>query len=85
MGIEFSSAKFSVALFILARIVLLFSYSSNFPPPTLDFPGGSVVKVQSLGGEDPLENFSILTWRILWTEKPGELQSTGLQKNLHRT
>ena len=42
--------------------------------------------VQSLGEEDPLEEgmatyFSILAWRILWTEKPGRLQSTGLQKD----
>ena len=53
----------------------------------LGFPGGSVVKnpsvkqetrVLSLGREDPLEeematHFSILTWRIPWTEEPGEL------------
>ena len=34
--------------------------------------------IQSLGGEDPLENgmgthSSILAWRILWTEEPGSL------------
>ena len=34
--------------------------------------------VRSLGGEDPLEkerttHFSILAWRILWTEEPGGL------------
>ena len=43
-------------------------------------------QVQSLGREDPLEEematfFSILAWRIPWTEEPGELQSMGLQKN----
>ena len=36
--------------------------------------------VQSLGWEDPLEegmaaHFSILAWRIPWTEEPGRLQS----------
>ena len=36
--------------------------------------------VQSLGGEDPLENematdFSILAWEIPWTEEPGGLWS----------
>ena len=41
--------------------------------------------VQSLGLEDPLEkemvtHSSILAWRIPWTEKPGKLQSTGLQR-----
>ena len=38
--------------------------------------------VQSLGQEDPLENemathSSIFTWKILWTEEPGGLQSMG--------
>ena len=37
-------------------------------------------QVQSLGWEDPLKKgmttpSSILAWRILWTEKPGRLQS----------
>ena len=41
-------------------------------------------QVQSLGQEDSLEkeiaiNFSILAWRIPWTEEPGWLQSVGLQ------
>ena len=41
--------------------------------------------VQSLGWEDPLEkematHSSILAWRIPWTEEPGGLQSTGLQR-----
>jgi len=41
--------------------------------------------VQSLGQKDPLEkematNPSILAWRIPWTEEPGGLQSTGLQR-----
>ena len=53
------------------------------------FPGGSAaknpptkqemqgIKVQSLGGEDPLEEematySSILAWEIPWTEEPGQ-------------
>ena len=41
--------------------------------------------VQSLGQEDPLEeematHSSILAWRVPWTEEPGGLQSTGLQR-----
>ena len=41
-------------------------------------------RVQSLGREDPLEkgmatHFSILTWRIPWTEERGRLQSMRLQ------
>ena len=54
------------------------------------FSGGSVVKncnawmqetwVRSLAWEDPLEgkmetHFSILAWKIPWTEEPGGLQS----------
>ena len=40
--------------------------------------------VQSLGQEDTLEkgmatHYSILAWRIPWTEKPGGLQSMGSQ------
>ena len=40
--------------------------------------------VRSLSGEDPLEEkmatyFSILVWRIPWTEEPSRLQSIGLQ------
>ena len=41
--------------------------------------------VQSLGWEDALEEgmatySSILAWRIPWTEEPGTLCSTGLQR-----
>ena len=44
--------------------------------------------VQSLGWQDPLEegmasHFSILAWRISWTEEPGGLQSMGLQRVVH--
>ena len=40
--------------------------------------------ILSLGWEDPLEeemaiHSSILAWKILWTEKPGGLQSMELQ------
>jgi len=28
-------------------------------------------------------HFSILAWKIPWTEKPGRLQSTGLQRVGH--
>ena len=44
--------------------------------------------VRSLGWEDPLEkematHSSVLAWRIPWTEEPGRLQSTGLQRVGH--
>ena len=43
--------------------------------------------VWCLGWEDPLEKgmtiYSILVWRIPWTEKPGRLQSTESQRVGH--
>ena len=52
------------------------------------FPGGSDGKESSLGWEDSLEKGmethpSILAWRFPWTEEPGGLQSTGLQRIWH--
>ena len=46
------------------------------------------MRVRSLAGEDPLEeematHSSIFAWRILWTEEPGGLQSTGSQRVRH--
>ena len=43
------------------------------------------MQVQSLGGEDPLEegmatHSSILAWRIPYTEEPGKLQSIALHR-----
>ena len=44
-------------------------------------------RVQSQGGEDPLEegmaiHSSFIAWRIPWTEEPGGLQSIGLQSQI---
>ena len=61
----------------------------------LSFPGGPVVKNPLAnagdacllpGQEDPLEkkmatHYSTLPWKIPGTEKPGELQSMGMQKS----
>ena len=61
------------------------------------FPSGLLVKNPPLSAEvagsipdggDPLEkrmvtHTSILAWRIQWTEKPGGLQSMGLQRVRH--
>ena len=46
------------------------------------------VRVRSLGREDPLEKematqSSTLAWKILWTEEPLRLQSTGSQRVGH--
>ena len=45
-------------------------------------------RVRFLGWEDPLEkeiaiHSSTLAWKIPWTEEPGRLQSTGLQRVGH--
>jgi len=45
-------------------------------------------RVQSLGGEDPLEegmttHSGVLAWRIPWTEEPGGLKSMGSQRVIH--
>ena len=50
-----------------------------------NLPAMQETKVQSLGQEDPLKeematHCSLLAWRIPWTEKPGRLPSTGLQR-----
>ena len=64
---------------------------------TWDFPIAQIIRklpamqktwVQSLGQEDPLEkevatHFSILAWRIPWTEDLGGLQSMGSQRGTH--
>ena len=53
-----------------------------------NLPALREMQVQSLGREDPLEkgtatHSSILAGKIPWTEKPGGLQSTGLQRVRH--
>ena len=47
-------------------------------------PAMQETRVWPLGGEDPLEkemaaHFSIIAWRIPWTEELGGLQSMGSQ------
>ena len=49
-------------------------------------PAMQETRVQSLDWEDPLEkemaiHFSILAWRIPWTEELGGLQSTGRKES----
>ena len=51
-------------------------------PPANIGDAGDVVSI--LGREDSLEEemstyFSVLSWKIPWTEQPGGLQSMGLQ------
>ena len=53
-----------------------------------NLPAMQETQIQSLGWEDPLEkgmatHFSILAWRIPWTEEPSGLQSMGSQRVGH--
>ena len=53
-----------------------------------NLPAMQETRIQSLGGEDPLEeemttHSSILACRIPWTEEPGGLQSMGSQRVGH--
>ena len=71
--------------------------SSSLTINNKNFPIAKMVKnlsvmpetrVKSLDWEVPLEkgmaiHSSILAWRILWTVKPGWLQSVGLQRVRH--
>ena len=46
------------------------------------------MQVRPLGQDDPLEKgmttyYSILAWKIPWTEEPGGLQSIGSQRVGH--
>ena len=78
------------------RVVLLFIDFYNVALVVeKGFPGSSARKESACnagdpgsiaGSEDPLEkgmatHFSILAWRIPWTEEPGGLQSMGSQKS----
>ena len=55
-------------------------------PPVMQ--GTQEMWVRLLGQEDPLEegmatHYSILAWRIPWTEEPGGLQFMGSQRIRH--
>ena len=57
-------------------------------PLVKNLPAMQETQVQSLGREDPPEkrmatHSSILAWRVPWTEEPGRLPSTGLQRVGH--
>ena len=53
-----------------------------------NLPAMRETQVQSLDQEDPLKkematNYSLLAWRIPWTEEPGRLHSMGLPRAEH--
>ena len=55
------------------------------PQMVKNLPAMQESQIHFLGWEEPLENGMatdprILAWRTPWTEKPGRLQSMGLQR-----
>ena len=53
-----------------------------------NLPAMQETQVSSLGWEDPLEkgmaiHFTILAWKVPWTEEPGGLQSVGSKRVRH--
>ena len=78
-------SNFSLSLFLFE---LRFSCPSLVAQLIKNLPAVQEMQVRSLGWEDPVEkematHSSILTWKISWTEEPGGLQSTGLQRVGH--
>ena len=70
-----------VLIFLEYRVSLVAQMVKNLPAV-------KETQVQSLGQEDSQEkkmatHFSILAWRIPWTEEPGGLESMGSQRVGH--
>ena len=79
---------FSLHVILKLNISLIETGASLVAQRLKRFPARQETRVQSLGWEDPLEkematHSSILAWKIPWTEEPGRLQSTGLQRVGH--
>ena len=78
---------FYVSLMYLSVCHLSF-WASLVAQMVKNLPVLQETQVRSLDQEDPLEkematHFSILAWRIPWTEEPGGRQSTGSQTVRH--
>ncbi|XP_069433720.1 origin recognition complex subunit 4 isoform X1 [Ovis canadensis] len=81
--VEMSSRKSKSSNLIQA------DYVSQVAPTVKNLPAMLETCVQSLGWKDPLEkelavHSSIFAWEILWTEKPGGLQSMGSHSQVQR-
>ena len=80
--IEAGKTQEEILTFHLTTLAFLVAQMVKNPPVMEE------TQIWSLGREDPLEkglvtHFSILAWRIPWTEEPGRLQSVGLQRAGH--
>ena len=73
---------------IFIAICIYFLWASLVAQRIKCLPAIRETRVQSLGGEDPLEkematHSSILVWRIPWMEEPDRLQYMGSQRVKH--
>ena len=73
-------------IFLFASTILL--WTSMVAQILKNLPAIQETQIRSLGEEDPLEkeiatDYSILAWRIQWTEEPGGLQSMVWQRVEH--
>ena len=71
-------------------MVIYLQIISVFPVAQMvkNLPAMQETQVWSLGWEDPLEkgmaiHFTILAWKVPWTEEPGGLQSVGSKRVRH--
>ena len=71
-------------------MVIYLQIISVFPVAQMvkNLPAMQETQVSSLGWEDPLEkgmaiHFTILAWKVPWTEEPGGLQSVGSKRVRH--
>ena len=83
--IHFFKKKF-VFIYIIIYILFYKTWASLVAQMVKRLPTMQETRVQSLGGEDPLEkemasHSSILAWRIPRTKEPGRLQSMGSQES----
>ena len=65
--------------------LLQYSWASLVAQMVKNVPAMQEIWIRSLGQEDPLEqgtatSFSILAWRIPWTEELGRVQAMGSKK-----
>ena len=70
------------------KIIILYYWASLVAQRVKRLPTMRETRVRSLSQEDPLEkamatHSSTLALKILWTEKPGRLQSMGSQRVRH--
>ena len=84
------SMSISIHIYTHTYIYRLFYFKDwlMWAQMVMNLPAMPETQVQSLGQENPLEkamttHSCILAWRILWTEKPGGLQSMGSQRVIH--